>query len=296
MNLDSLVISGGGYYGLAGVGFMYELFKYNSQIFDNIKVMSGCSIGSVIIVFLALGYKPIDIILFVATKFKMPKMNEISIDRLQKKHGLFNIEDVMSYLYMAMEDKFFDRNITFLELSDFCGKELVINCFNLTDLTDVVFSTRLNPNMKIVDAVRYSIAIPLVFSKQLCDGKVYVDGGMHNNVPFEYICSPYTNKKRLYNVPNGYKDCICIEYDNSNNIEKTDSNESIVKYIMDIASKLYEMAKLKKVYIDNIETVSIKCEGNMINTMSMETSEIMNMFDYGCKFFNDNYNKCNKSD
>ena len=298
MNFDSLVLSGGGYLGISALGFLYKLFDYNAKIFNNIKVMAGCSIGSVLIVMLAMGYMPMDILTFVVTHFKMPNFSEISIDRLQKKYGVFNIEDVMQYLYTSIENKLLNKNITFAELSELCGKELVINCFNLTDLTDVVFSTRTTPNEKIIDAVRYSISIPLFFDRQIRDGKVYVDGGIHNNMPIEYIYEPYTYKKNLENTPKGYKDCISIEYGNLENVNSDENQEdNLMKYIYHMLTQVAIMASIKKNMEDytNIEFITIQCKRNITSVLKMNTAEIMKMFDCGCNCFDDIYNKNKKT-
>lgn len=300
MNFDTLVMAGGGTFGLAGVGFLYELFKYNPTIYKNINVMSGCSIGSAIVCMLAMGYTPLELITFVSTEIKIPSLGEISIDRLQKKHGLFNIEDVMDGFYRSMDRKQIDRDITFSEFYQICGKEIVINCFNLTDLQDVVFSTRKTPKDKIVDAIRYSICIPIAFEKQLCNGKIYVDGGLHNNIPVEYIYEPYTYKKRPTNVPDGYKHCIAIDYLQRGQTHDESASNSIIKYALYICSRIYDMSKLKKDkhFTEYVESVTIDCNAsnNITEILCMDSATMMKVFCLGSTHFMKHYCKSKKYD
>lgn len=60
---------------------------------------------------------------------------------------------------------------------------LSITCTNLNTGEPTYFSTFKTPQVRVVDAIRASCAVPFVFTPHKIDNVFYVDGGLVNNIP-----------------------------------------------------------------------------------------------------------------
>jgi len=76
---------------------------------------------------------------------------------------------------------------TFRELK----KKIYVSAFCLNTSKTEYFSVDTHPDMKVIDAVCMSIAIPLIFASSEYQGKTYVDGGTVE----EYPMNPFIGKK-----------------------------------------------------------------------------------------------------
>ena len=103
----------------------------------------------------------------------------------------------------AYKDRTGNENITFNELHQNGYKDLYVTATDLTAQKLVVFSYQTTPEMKVKDAVRMSMAIPLYFQPLFLDSNnkvhykpqrhqglhVIVDGGIIGNFPIRIFDS-----------------------------------------------------------------------------------------------------------
>ena len=165
----ALVLSGGGAKGLGHVGVIKELEKYDVQI----DFISGTSMGAIIGAIYALEGN-LDIIekYINMNKKKLISLSDISFSLKGLIKGRA-IEDILSDLY---------GNSTFKDTKI----PLVINAVDAHTGKEVVFRSG-----KIIDAVRASMSIPVVFAPKNINGKIYVDGGVVNNAPYNHVPKSY---------------------------------------------------------------------------------------------------------
>jgi NTE family protein len=71
-----------------------------------------------------------------------------------------------------------------------CASALRVYATRLTDGVLVEFSRRASPGVRVVDALRASMALPLYFTPVVIDGVAYVDGGLVNNYPMDTLSVP----------------------------------------------------------------------------------------------------------
>ena len=155
-----LVLSGGGYKGLAHAGALH--FLDEQQI--TINALAGTSAGSIVSCLYAAGIRPEEILSF----FK--SVNLFSWQYFTfKKPGLLDVNYFDKFLVQVFEDKKLkDLNIpVYITATDIAKGE--------THVFD--FET------KVVDAILASSAFPGVFSPYEIEGKLYSDGGILNNFP-----------------------------------------------------------------------------------------------------------------
>ena len=119
------------------------------------------------------------------------------INRLNKNFGWYKGKKFGKWLEKIIKEKTGNENITFEELHQKGFKDLYITGTSLNKQKAVVFSYESYPKMKVNDAVRISVSIPLYFEPVYIDslGKTFdhprqnqgfdmmVDGGVLENFP-----------------------------------------------------------------------------------------------------------------
>ncbi len=168
-NKVAVVLSGGGAKGLAHVGLLRELVKYNVDI----DFIAGTSMGSIIGAIFALE-KNLDLV----DKY----LKHTIKDLVRLKDFKFSLKGFIKG--MVIEELLWSiyGNSTFADTKI----ELVVNAVDLESGKEVVFKEG-----KILDAVRASMSIPIVFTPKVIRGRMYVDGGVVNNVPYNLVPKRY---------------------------------------------------------------------------------------------------------
>jgi len=156
-----LVLSGGGARGIAHLGVMQALEELDIKI----SIISGASAGAIAGAFYADGYKPKEIFdLIVKTNlFKMvqPAINWRGLLRIEKSEALFN---------RYLKAKTFDE----LQLS------LTVVATNVKKGKSKFFYSG-----ELVKPILASSCLPVIFNPVEINRKLYIDGGIINNLPVE---------------------------------------------------------------------------------------------------------------
>jgi len=198
--IKSLVFEGAGVRGIAYCGAVQEM--ESKKMMDSIERVGGTSSGAIIALTISLGYSGKEIENIISkTNFK--KFNDGGfffiggINRLNKYFGWYKGKKIGKWLEKIIKEKTGNENITFEELHQKGFKDLYITGTSLNKQRAVVFSYESYPKMKVKDAVRISVSIPLYFEPVYIDssGKTFdhpklkqgfdmmVDGGVLENFP-----------------------------------------------------------------------------------------------------------------
>lgn len=165
MRKVALVLSGGGARGMAHIGVIEELEKQGYEI----SSIAGTSMGALIGAVYAIG--------------KMQKLKEwfYTLDKRKvfslvdftfSTHGLVKGDKVLNTLKEFIEDKNIENlNIPFSATAT-----------DLLNKKEVVFTTG-----SIYEAIRASIAIPMVITPVKKDNTLLLDGGVINNIPIKNV-------------------------------------------------------------------------------------------------------------
>jgi NTE family protein len=185
----NLIFEGGGVKGIAYVGAIQEL--ENRQIMKNVKRVDGTSAGAINAVLLALGYTLKD------TQTILMELNFNNFmddswglirdsDRLISEFGWYKGEFFKGWIGDRIREKTGNEYSTFNDLGNQGFLDLYLIGANLSTGFSEVFSTEHTPRMRVVDAVRISMSIPLFFaSVRDFRNDVFVDGGVFNNYPIK---------------------------------------------------------------------------------------------------------------
>ena len=182
-------MEGAGVKGFAYAGALQVLDSL--QLLQGIERVGGTSAGAIQATLLAVGYTPEEM-MQVTQQIPLKKFNDggwflvSSFRRLHKQFGWFKGDHFLEWMEQLIAAKTGDGNITFAELHqqrfDKGYKDLYITGTDLTWQCLRIFSYEHYPDMRIKDAVRISMSIPIYYKAVLMD-----DNG-------KYTCRPMITK------------------------------------------------------------------------------------------------------
>jgi NTE family protein len=199
-NITNLVFEGAGIRGIAYCGVVAELEE--AGMMSTVKKTAGTSAGAIVALLVSLGYTGKELQEIIGgTNFR--KFNDGhflfagGINRLKRYFGWYRGNSFERWLEKLIAQKTGNPDITLEELHRQGFKDLYVTgtCLNKQKL--VILSSETYPRMKVKDAVRISMSIPLYFEAVFidADGKVIkhpkqkkgldvmVDGGFTGNFP-----------------------------------------------------------------------------------------------------------------
>ncbi|HEX8507322.1 MAG TPA: patatin-like phospholipase family protein [Hymenobacter sp.] len=215
----NLVMEGGGIRGIAYGGALQELEQQG--VLRGIERVGGTSAGAIQAALLAVGYSAQEII-DVVNATPVQRLNDGRFiffggsHRLVKQYGWYRGDEFATYLSELVARKTQQPNLTLGELHALAQaqpyrdgptryRDLYTTGTNLTTQRVQVFSYETNPTMRVADAVRISMSIPLYFRAVLLDAQnnvitgqpapgqpvqVLVDGGLLANYPVDLFDKP----------------------------------------------------------------------------------------------------------
>jgi len=189
MKIENLVFKGGGVKGACYSGCMEAMEKLN--LLQDVERCAGTSAGAIVATLISIGYSPEEITNIVNNlDFKSFKDNFNPL-RLLTKYGLYSGNNFIKFLQTCFKNKGLSINLTFkelnnLKLKDKKYKDLYVFSVSLNQKSVQGFSVDRTPNIKIIDAVRASMSIPMFFKswkiKEFGD-QIFIDGGLAYNYP-----------------------------------------------------------------------------------------------------------------
>ena len=164
-----------------GIFSLMGALKARETQLADVKEISGSSAGAILALFLAVGMS-IDEILETSLDLNIPNFVKIRIGSFFNKFGFVDMGPIRRKL---VEICGYDP--TFQELD----MKIYVSAYCLNTAETVYFSRDTHPNMKVIDAVCMSMAVPFIFACGNYEGKTYVDGGTKE----EYPLTPFLDKK-----------------------------------------------------------------------------------------------------
>jgi NTE family protein len=217
---QNLVFEGVGLKGLAYCGALLEMDERGMM--KSIKRVAGTSSGAITATFLALGFTPMEISKIIGST-NFAKFSDGGgwwiggAFRMFRRYGLYKGKAITKWMEKLIESKGLSPDITFEELEEMAKKDskyktLVITATCVVHQNAEFFSVHSFPKMRIVDAVRASMTMPLYYEPIAMDNEghvhdirhrndddhLYLDGGFLTNYPIKvfddsslYDCKPF---------------------------------------------------------------------------------------------------------
>ncbi|GAB2773195.1 NTE family protein [Hymenobacter luteus] len=209
----NLVMEGGGIRGIAYGGALQELEERG--VLAGLRRVGGTSAGAIQAALLAVGYSAQEI-QGVVNNTPVQRLNDGRLmffggsTRLIKQYGWYRGDEFSRYLSELVARKTQRPDLTLGQLHALAQEEptryrdLYTTGTNLTTQRMQVFSYESHPDMRVADAVRISMSIPLYFRAVLLDEQghvvrrptkgqeveVLVDGGLLANYPINLFDHP----------------------------------------------------------------------------------------------------------
>jgi len=220
-----------GIYSLIG-----SLKALESKLID-VKEISGSSAGSILALLLALGMS-VDEILEVSLSLNIPDFVKLRIGSFFNKFGFVDLGPIREKLVEVC-----GCDPTFSELE----MKIYVSAYCLNSSSTEYFSKDTHPDMKVIDAVCMSMAIPLIFACGKYEGKTYIDGGTQEQYPM----TPFLGKKPHEVI------CIKLKMDRVYQEEINNPRQFVESLIRSSLTNRIEYSKYTKIFEINVEDTNI---------------------------------------
>ena len=244
-SFNSICLSAGSSKGIYQLGALHYLDSINK--FSPINTFIGSSIGAVISCLLSCGYKPLELLtLICCDDLNNVLIHNIGLKQIFLEWGAISNKLLKEYIEKAIIDKL-SYIPTFEDLYIHFGIIFICSAWCLTSSNHKVYFNYLDtPNVLISDAALASSSLPGVFTKMQIDDHYYLDGGLFDYCPLQFLLD--FSEKYLYN------NSITVMYTKSPNDNNPIIISSLIDYIKEIA---YIPFYMQPIIID-INTISIK--------------------------------------
>ena len=305
-DIENLVFEGAGIRGIAYAGALESLELHGAL--DSLKRVGGTSAGAITSLLISLDYSASEIV-EITSKMRFEELNDGKyffiggLIRTKNNFGWYRDEELSNWIGSLIEEKTGNSDITFKELNEKGYLELFVTATSLSKQKLVILSHETYPEMKVKDAVRISMSIPLYFEAVFVDedGVVYesqndsatlevmVDGGITGNFPIHIFDSTNTNEKgeekRIYN-----QKTIGVRMETEAQLEKDRKNRDLaevkIETFEDYATAFYTfvLESLNRKDLteeDWARTISVSCKGIGPKVQKLSPNQVKTLISSG---------------
>lgn len=279
MTHNTLILSGGGMRCLSFIGAYKALLEKNEKNIDfNINEVCGVSGGAIFGLMIAIGMT-VDKMQEIVIDTDFSKLKNIRIKNLFTNFGLDSGRRIIEWLRNILKNNGISPDITFIELSVLYNiKRLNILATNLSTFSITEFNYENTPNVKVIDAIRMSINIPIIFTKVIYNGDYHVDGAVIDNFPLDkYKNARISETSDASDIPVqnaiiGFKLSSGIHKSETIVDKKTDKN-SIKTYISMIINCIISNKSIRNANDSHSDIVYDINAGNIYDTINFNMSK-----------------------
>jgi NTE family protein len=237
-----------------GIYSLIGALKARESSLADVKEISGSSAGAILALFLAVGMS-VDEILDVSLSLDIPNFVKIRLGSFFNKFGFVDMGPIRKKLVdICGGDPTFNELETRIYISAFC--------LNTTET--VYFSKDTHPNMKIIDAVCMSMAVPFIFACGKYEDRMYVDGGTKEEFPL----TPFLDKKP--------HEVTCVRIKMNKIYRETIDNP---KQFVDVIVR--SALSNRETFQSPIEVIEVNVGDTDVFNFSMEYEEKIRLFNMG---------------
>jgi NTE family protein len=256
-NIEHIVLSGGAYLGLYEFGALKFLEQNNFFKLKNIKSIHGTSIGGLLGAILCLKIDWIHLNDYFIKRpwYKTIQMTPNMFFDVIPNKGLLGSLFFENLLKPLLKSNDLSMDITLKELYEFSNIELFMYSVNLNNYKLEQLNYKTHPELKLVQAVHMTCALPYIFQPVWYNNSFYVDGGLINNYPLNICYNLLYNNlndelKNIENIETIIKNKILgIKLENHNDEEdniKVKENMNIFEYGYFLYKQIVQSNKKEK--------------------------------------------------
>jgi NTE family protein len=206
---EYIMLSGGGVKVISMIGALKALNE--QKYLRKLREISGVSAGALLALIIAYGME-ITRLESIFSELDLGIIRNLNPESLIYFPETFGLDDgtmlvkfLESFLRIVLK---LDPSITFLEFHSLEATKIQFRCWatDLKELTNCEFSLEKTPSVRILDALRASMSIPIYFTplKHPESGNLLVDGGIQGDLPLHL----FTEKQRLNCIGIGFLENI----------------------------------------------------------------------------------------
>jgi predicted acylesterase/phospholipase RssA len=246
--IEHLVLSGGAYLGLYEYGALKYLSNEGFIDIENIKSIHGTSIGGLLSVILSLKIDWTHLTEYFIKRpwYKMIQLNPNMFFDVIPNKGLLGKPFFISLCKPLFETVDISLDITLKELYDKTNIELYLYSVNLNTYLIEQLSYKKYPELKVIDAIHMTCALPYIFQPVWYNNSFYIDGSLINNYPIDFCIMQQleTNKDNILGIK----------------LETHNKNNNVIRENINIFEYGYLLYKQMSKSIKNNTTHKIKYE------------------------------------
>lgn len=282
---ECIILSGGGIKGFCTLGALQYIQDNKIIELDKILYLVGTSVGTMISFFIAIGYTPIELMVYLCSNNVFESLKINNLGEIFTGDGIYNYNMINKHLKEMTLSKI-NYIPTLKELKDDFNKEIKFCTFNFTKKQKEYIDYINNPDLSCLDALRMSSNLPFIFNEYIYNGDEYVDGAIIENFPFRAVNISIVKSLGIYL--------------DDMSIEKKDDTNKIIKIIDKIYNILLvpinknETENVEKAK-ENMDVIEIKVPNTKIYKFSLTHSEKLELFSLGynrAKEYYSNYFNC----
>ena len=232
--IKHLVLSGGGSTGIRMLGALQHLEQNKFWNIDHIKTIYATSIGAVIGLLIALKFDDWTTITDYVIKRPWHDAFPVGVNEFFEafsKKGLFDSSVFVTFFKPFFLAKDLSLDITMKEFFEYSQIELHFFSLELNSFQVVNISYKTFPDLRLLDAIHMTCALPIVISPVCIDGKCYVDGGVVYNYPLCFCLEEQVDQE---NEILAFKNDYILESDST----MVKGESTILDYMMIFMNKL----------------------------------------------------------
>ena len=178
VDYDTLVLSGGSSKGIIILGALQ--YAYDNFLLTKVTNYIGTSAGAIICYLLAIGFTPIEILIYICTNQLLEKIQHFNIVAMINGVGAISFNNIYEHLEKMTIEKL-GYIPTFLDLKEKYSRNFICVTYNITEDKTEYLSFENYPNLPCLIGLRMSANLPLIFENYKYGNSFYIDGGIADN-------------------------------------------------------------------------------------------------------------------
>jgi len=208
MTIKHLVISGGGPIMIQIMSAIQELERKDFLNMENIETIYGTSAGAIIGIMISL-------------KFDWETLNDYIIKRpwhdvfpikvqnildAYTKKGIFDIKTIEKCFKPLFDAKDIPLDINMEDFYQLTKIELHMFSFEVNEYKVIDISYKTHPQLKLLQAIQMTSALPILVTPVLIQDKCFIDGGVGCNYPLSFCIDSGKEPDEILGFKNKYSD------------------------------------------------------------------------------------------
>jgi predicted acylesterase/phospholipase RssA len=184
MVIKHIVICGGGPTGLLSYGAAKHLAQQGFWSRANIETIYGTSIGAVIGAMLCLKHEWTTLDDYIVKRpWEKVVVDSLEMFELFSCKGMSKLKLLDDIMQPLLESEDLSLETTLAEFHAYSGISLHVFTVELNTFQKVQLSHTTHPDLRLMDAIKMSACMPMLFQPIIRDNCCYIDGGVMTNYP-----------------------------------------------------------------------------------------------------------------